>query len=103
MSETIIKKGGATAADLQADVAELKAAIARLDQQLIEARKQPAAKQIFSAEDASFLVWTMGFVAGANLERDGERGERIFARCRDLHNKLESSLTARPTAGGNPS
>lgn len=44
----------------------------------------------FSNEDALFLTWTLGFTAGANLERDGERGERIFARCRDLHNKIHN-------------
>jgi hypothetical protein len=42
----------------------------------------------FSNDDARFLIWTLGFTAGANLERDGQRGERIFAWCRDLHEKM---------------
>lgn len=48
-----------------------------------------AAPVTFNGDDAIFLAWALGFVAGANLERDGERGERIFARCRQLHEKIQ--------------
>lgn len=43
----------------------------------------------FNGEDAIFLAWVLGFTAGANLDRDAARGERIFARCRDLHEKIQ--------------
>lgn len=52
----------------------------------------------FSNDDARFLIWVLGFTAGANLERDSQRGERIFAWCRDLHEKVMAH-----TEGTNPS
>jgi hypothetical protein len=50
----------------------------------------------FSADDRDFLIWMTGFTAGANLERDGERGERIFARCREIKERL-FSVSQNPT------
>lgn len=60
---------------------ELEAEVGRLKQS-----QQP--RRVFDGDDQIFLTWVLGFTAGANLERDGERGERIFARCRAIHEKL---------------
>jgi hypothetical protein len=43
---------------------------------------------VLTGDDQFFLTWTLGFTAGANMERDGARGERIFARCREIHEKI---------------
>ena len=65
---------------------------------LLEA--QPAPKRVFSEDDTTFLIWVLGFTAGANLERDGERGERVFGRCRDLYLKMSPASAG---LGGNAS
>ena len=55
----------------------------------LEARLKPKTPlPQFSNDDACFLIWMSGFTAGANLDKDGERGERIFARCREIRDKL---------------
>jgi hypothetical protein len=59
--------------------------------------KLGSATHKFSADDRDFLIWMTGFTAGANLERDGERGERIFARCRELRDKICESQNPNPS------
>ncbi len=79
-------------ADLQRAIVFLETRVMDLEAAALRNGKGPK----FSAEDSEFLILVLGFMAGANLERDGERGERIFARFRDLHQKLQGSQ-------GNPS
>lgn len=53
----------------------------------------------FGPDDQFFLAWVLGFTAGAHLERNGEQGERIFGRCRDMWLKVQEARQA----GGNAS
>lgn len=55
----------------------------------IAGEKKTGPRIEFNGDDALFLAWVLGFTAGANLDRDAERGERIFARCRQLHEKIQ--------------
>jgi len=55
----------------------------------------------FSEEDVQFLIWTLGFTAGAHLEKDHDKGERIFAWCKILMGKLaDRSPVAAEAANG---
>ena len=54
----------------------------------------------FNGDDSAFLIWVLGFTAGANLERGGDQGQVIFARCRDIYMK---GFPGAGTIGGNPS
>lgn len=74
---------------IEADTIErMNARIVELEQQLKRVEAATKARNVLTGDDQFFLTWTLGFVAGANLERDGERGERIFARCREIHEKI---------------
>jgi len=44
----------------------------------------------FTRADARFLIFTLGFTAGAHMERDARKAERVFAWCSALHDKLEA-------------
>ncbi|HEV2210822.1 MAG TPA: hypothetical protein VG167_18775 [Verrucomicrobiae bacterium] len=84
------------APDLAAEVRELRARAEALERKLDEFRSGYK----FNGDDSTFLIWTLGFVAGANLERGGDQGERIYARCRDIWMK---TFPATGGAGINPS
>jgi hypothetical protein len=61
-------------------------------------------RSVFNGDDALFLSWMTGFVAGVhvthpNMASDGS-GERIFARCRALHDKLAPLAGPPAPAGG---
>jgi hypothetical protein len=74
--------------ELQQQVAELQRQMALLMNKMDATRAAPA-QPAFTEDDRQFLVWTLGFVAGSHLDRDGDRGERIFAWCRELQGKLQ--------------
>jgi hypothetical protein len=69
-----------------AELEELRTVVAALDVKLD--RLLGAKTPRLTEDDLQFLVWMTGFTAGASLDRDGERGERIFARCREIKEKL---------------
>ena len=88
---------GSLPQDLRPELEALRAEVAGLQRSLCEFR----GGYQFNGDDSAFLIWVLGFTAGAHLERDGERGERVFARCRDLY--VKAFPGAGPLAGGNPS
>jgi hypothetical protein len=59
----------------------------------------------FSGDDSAFLIWTLGFTAGANLVRGGEEASAIFDRARKLYLKMPGAgpLSPSPMMGGNGS
>src|SRR5579862_5356744 len=78
---------------------DFREAIAKLESQIDELRsafKRNGASR-FNADDQIFLVWVLGFSAGAHLDRNGDQGERIFARCRDMFVKLSEPPGANPS------
>ena len=82
---------------VEADTIErMNARLVELEAEVTRLKAATRARQVLTGDDQFFLTWALGFTAGANLERDGERGERIFARCREIHDKIAPILVAKP-------
>lgn len=75
---------------------QVQALSAQVDQMQALLRRNGAAS--FNPDDQFFLAWVLGFTAGAHLDRNGEQGERIFGRCRDMFVRVQEAH-----AGGNAS
>lgn len=74
---------------VEADTVErMNARLVELEAKYKRLEAATSARNTLTGDDQIFLTWVLGFTAGANLERDGERGERIFARCREIHQKI---------------
>lgn len=81
--------------ELKAEViAEVRAALAN---DLAELRRSMP-RAVFNGDDALFLAWMAGFVAGAHSTKTGDAyGTEIFARARSMVDKL--SPIAAPIGG----
>jgi hypothetical protein len=96
MATKVESKPRSGSEDLASQVEDLRAQITAVQSALAEFRSGYR----FNGDDSAFLIWVLGFTAGAHLEKDGERGERVFARCRDLYMK---TFPGAGPAGGNAS
>ena len=57
----------------------------------------------WSVDDSAFLIYVLGFSAGAHMERPGPTAEQIFARSRDLMVKVLGAGGGHGSNGGNGS
>ena len=66
---------------IRGEIDALKAAVKAL---------QSEARPKWGADDSAFMIFNLGFTAGAHMARTGEAApacDQIFARCRDLYMK----------------
>ena len=79
-------------AGLKTEIEALKGELGRVQQQLEQMTRLVNARPPFTQDDNAFLIFVLGFTAGAHLDKDGSKGERIFAWCRTLQEKLQQQM-----------
>lgn len=91
----VAERNGEELEDLRNAVATLESKIARAEELL----RQPSERR-WCADDSAFLIYVLGFAAGAHMERPGETATQIYSRARDLMIKV---LGQEQPHGGNGS